>query len=96
MEEVDLKDLLIVEPTDRKYTFLLDFDWSGYYYSKNTDFDYDEVQNLYGDTVENFVQEMRELGLTTAKLKKGYLYGIVYYITFRSVHDAMAFKLTWS
>lgn len=94
--EDEFKDLLVIEPTDRKHTFLLDFDWSGYYYSKNTDFDYDETQDIYHGLVRDFVQEMRELGLTTAKLKKGYLYGIVYYITFRSVHDAMAFKLTWS
>ncbi len=89
------KDLLIVETTDRKYTFLLDFDWKKFY-PLSTDLTYNEAQGVYFNLAANFVQEMRELGLTTAKLKERYKYSRCYYITFRSMHDVMAFKLTYS
>lgn len=93
--EDQLKDLLTVEPTKRKYTFLLAFDWSGFY-DLNLEIDYTETKNLYFDLAEGFIKEMRSLGLSTARLKTRYTNHSYYYITFRSIHDVMAFKLTYS
>ncbi len=91
----EFKDLIIVEPTDKKYTFLLDFDWKKFY-PLRSDFTHGAALNVYFELSEIFVQEMRDLGLSTARLSTNNRYNSFYYITFRSIHDVMAFKLTYS
>ncbi len=90
--EDKLKDLITIRPTKKKYTFFLDFDW-GDFYAMDLKFDYSDAQDLYHRLAEDLIKDMRFLGLSTARLKKRYLYNSYYYITFRSIHDVMAFKL---
>lgn len=77
-----MKELKIF-PTGRPHTFYL-----RYGEGKYTFYDNDED---YKDMAESFVKEINDSGLK-AKLKQRYILPM-YYITFNSRYDAMAFKL---
>ncbi len=95
MEE-KLRNLIEIHVTEKNRTFLLHFNW-GKFYLLDLELGRLGGLNLYYEISSNFVEETRQLGLSTAKLRKKYMIpDRRYYITFRSVHDAMAFKLTWS
>lgn len=77
---------LKVKPTKKPHTFYLRYGDDVYTH-------YDDAED-YKSKVEIFVKEVNDFGLK-ANLKQKYVY-TKYYITFRSRHDAMAFKLRWT
>ncbi len=86
-------DYVEIKETNRPHTFFVGFDWVAYYKQlpKST---HAKSQNVYYNQVLEFIKVNQELGLKPM-IKKRYKYHSTYYITFRSKHDAMAFKLRW-
>ena len=85
--------LLKIFATDKPHTFLIDFDWS-LHYRLLTSHTYSTSLILYHQLAEEFVEGICKQGMK-GKLKQRYTNNSIYYITFASKHDAMAFKLTW-
>ena len=89
-----IKDpLLEIVETTKPHTFLIDFDWTLHYRS-STGYIYTTSLLLYGQLAEEFVEGVCKQGIK-GRIKKRYTICPIYYITFSSSHDAMAFKLTW-
>ncbi len=74
---------IIARPTKRPHTFYLRYGYDTFTCYDN--------ENEYKDMATNFVKEVNDFGLK-AKLKQKYI-PPMYYITFNSRHDVMAFKL---
>ena len=86
-------DYIIIKETNKPETFSVVFDWVAFYqqfrkiyYSKSKEVSYNQVLA--------FAKRNAQIGLKPL-IKKRYTYQSAYYITFRSKHDAMAFKLRW-
>ncbi len=84
--------LLTVKETKRPQTFYLLFNWEKYYNLSSGN--HLKSKNAYYNEVLNLVEQSKKIGLTPM-IKKRFTYNSLYYITFRSKHDAMAFKLRW-
>ena len=86
-------DYIIIKETNKPQTFSVVFDWEAYYKQLPNTIDA-KSQIVYYNQVLEFVKINQELGLKPM-IKKRYKHHSTYYITFRSKHDAMAFKLRW-
>lgn len=87
-----INELIETYSTDRPHTFYLEFKWSKYY-SKPTN-NYTAGRQVYKKEAEKIIKRLENQGLRPM-LKEKYKYNPQYYITFRSKHDAAAFKLGW-
>lgn len=75
-----------IRPTKKPHTFCL-------IYSYDIHVAHQINEKNYKEAAENLVKEINDFGLA-ANLMQRYVYP-QYYITFKSKHDAMAFKLKW-
>ena len=91
-----MKDpLLEIHSTNKPHTFLINFDWSLHYKSTTGHtYTYSTSLILYRELVGKFVEGICKQGMQ-GRIKQRYKTHPIYYITFASKHDAMAFKLTW-
>ena len=80
---------MMIRKTKRPHTFFIGVDWKSFYEK-----DSKIHSGAYKKVVLEFIEENKKLGLNPM-LKVRYVNDQRYYITFRSKHDAMAFKLTW-
>lgn len=86
-------DKLLIICRTGPHTFYLQFSWVYFYatWPKKIHF---KANIIYYNAVQRFVEKNKRLGLSP-KIKKQYKHNSLYYITFVSKHDVMAFKLTW-
>ncbi len=85
-----MSDFINARLTENPHTFYLKFAWHNYIRNNLTVPNY---QPAYLGEIRKFVNEIKAAGLNPM-LKTGRF--DVQYITFRSKHDAMAFKLGWT
>jgi len=89
-----MHDFMMIEKTKKPHTFFIGINWTSFY-EKDSRIHSGVGNEMYKKIALEFIEENKKLGLNPM-LKVRYVNNPTYYITFRSKHDAMAFKLTWT